>query len=306
MEQKDQIDIYIGGRGEDQSMNTKDNSTQFSNDTSSGAATTTLREEIRGSWRWKRNVSGGLTTGNGFIQLAPRDFQILKFILAMKFATHLEIHQKFFRDVHSGSKESFSFEQARKRLRQLQQADLLRPFYIGVPRLKHLVISRKGFNLVREKFDEDRLPKPALFPDLHLLNHDRYVLHERLRLEVVENAAQWISDRALQSGVIPHLGLDEKSVPDAIYLLPSGLRIALEMEVAVKGKRAYQEKVRKYVSYFRQTAEANLAFDKVRFLCVKTIAVKNLKSHASIYPSFFDVELLSDTENPKSEARSLE
>ena len=280
-------------------MNTKDNSTQISNDTSSGAAVTTLREKIRGSWRWKRNASGGLTTGGSTIQLAPRDFEILRFVLDMKFATHIEIHQKFFRKRLDTGADSVSLIAAKKRIQKLEEADFLRADFVKYPRTKHVILSRKGFSLIQEKFPDSVLGLPMLYLDQRLVNHDRHVMHERLRLEAEEGVTQWISERALQTGVLPHLSLEQRYFPDAIYLLPTGDRVALEMEVAVKSKRAYQEKVEKYVAYFSSTAETDRAFQKVRFLSVEKIAHRNLTQHCGIFPSLFQVDLLSEILNPK-------
>lgn len=77
------------------------------------------------------------------------------------------------------------------------------------------------------------------------------VLESRIILENQRAATCWVSDRKLRSSSELAGGLTAKYIPDGIYLSEGQMKVAIEIEISVKSKTRYREKIKKYVHLMR-------------------------------------------------------
>jgi hypothetical protein len=146
-------------------------------------------------------------------------------------------------------------------------------------------------------------PKQAPLKALKFINnrifvHDKYVLESRLQLERDLKITHWLSDRKLCSGLINNFGLHYSFAPDAIYTLPTGERVAFEMEVAQKPKADYRKKIESFVRVLRNRDDSIQRFDRVHIRCVRTRPYQILKEEIEVFDDYFDLEFI-ETEREK-------
>lgn len=231
------------------------------------------------------------TTKN--VVLTDRDFEVLEFIMDMKFAGVDEIFEKFFKVTLSNEKAKSS-HWAKKRLMQLEQANFLksvRPFSEPV---RCFTATLKAYYALSQYNPEKFTIKPTGGFDQRTFNHDRCVLHARLFLESSGEIRSWLSDRKLRSSTEFSGGLAVQYIPDAIYIEKSGAKVAFEIEIAVKTKSRYQDKIKKYVHLMRATNSQNKLFDRVQFVCAKETVAKFLARETRIYGELFQILVMSE------------
>jgi hypothetical protein len=131
--------------------------------------------------------------------------------------------------------------------------------------------------------------KPSGGFDQRTFHHDRGVLKARLFLESLGLVNSWLSDRKLKSSTELTGGLSTHYIPDAIYVGPCRARVAFELEIAVKAKSRYQDKVKKYVQLMRAPNPSQKIFDRVQFVCAKDTVAKFLIKETRIYGELFQV-----------------
>lgn len=224
------------------------------------------------------------------MRLTLRDGELLLFLLEMKFGTKEELHSRFFKRLQSGE-TSESLAYVKERIALLKKNG----FLISV---KHpfdwkavFLPTSKAYRWVLERFPGNDVPAPVGRLEIATFEHDAALLKIRMELEGRGEVRSWTSDRQLRS--LPQV-IDRFSghyVPDAVVETLAGGRIALELEIAQKGKEKYREKIRRYVSVFR-TGQIDLPFEKVVFICLKVSVVKILKHETRLYEEYFRVEHL--------------
>lgn len=138
------------------------------------------------------------------------------------------------------------------------------------------------------------MSKPSGGFDQRTFLHDRGVLRARLHLESLRLVNLWLSDRKLKSSTGLAGGLQVQYIPDAIYVTPAGVRVAFELEIAVKAKNRYQDKIKKYVQLMRSTNMQHKVFDRVQFVCAKDTVAKFLIKETRIYGELFEVVTADD------------
>ncbi len=89
-------------------------------------------------------------------------------------------------------------------------------------------------------------------------------------------------------------------IPDAIYVDPAGVRVAFELEIAVKAKSRYQEKIKKYVQLMRSSNPQQKVFDRVQFVCAKDAVAKFLIKETRIYGDLFQILTVDEFESMKA------
>jgi hypothetical protein len=227
------------------------------------------------------------------IKLSARDFEILEFILEMRFASLDEVCAKFFK----GSPNNKTVDgqwYAMKRLPQLEKAG-----YLGSSKrfseTKRLYFANlKAYFLLNYVFPEKNLPRPTETIDARTVVHDYIVLRLRLELEKREIARSWISDRSLkvQTGILGELS--EGYSPDGIYKTSDGPSVAFELEIALKSKARYQDKIRRYVQWLREHRNNPEAFKKVHFVTTNESVKKHLDNFTAMYRELFKIEMVSE------------
>lgn len=235
------------------------------------------------------------------VVLTDRDFEILEFILDMKFSGVEEVFEKFFKVTLSNEIAKSSLW-AKKRLMQLEQAKFVssvRPFSEPV---RCYTATFKAYYALNQYYPEKFICKPSGGFDQRTFHHDQCVLRSRLFLETSAKVKSWLSDRKLKSSTELSAGLSAQYIPDAIYIDQCGARIAFEFEISVKAKARYQDKIKKYVQHMRSANSQLKVFDRVQFVCVKESVAKYLSKETRIYGDLFQVLTANEFSKKKKEA----
>lgn len=233
------------------------------------------------------------------VVLTDRDFEVLEFIMDMKFAGVDEVFEKFFKVTLSNEPAKSSLW-AKKRLMQLEQGKFLksvRPFSEPV---RCFTTTFKAYYALTQYNPEKFVSKPTGGFDQRTFLHDRGVLRARLFLESLGKVNSWISDRKLKSSTELSGGLAVHYIPDAIYVDAVGVRVAFELEIAVKAKSRYQDKIKKYVQLMRSTNPQQKVFDRVQFVCAKDTVAKFLIKETRIYGDLFQILTIDEFQSMKA------
>jgi len=222
------------------------------------------------------------------VVLTERDFEILEFILDMKFVSLEDVFFKFFRIKH-GQEEAKNDLWARKRLCQLEQAKFLRSVRSFSESTRYYTATFKAYYALSNSKPGLQVTKPCGGIDQRTFAHDKAVLKSRLHLESIEKVSSWLSDRKLKCSSELTGGLSTVYVPDAIYTTLAGTRVAFEFEIAVKAKSRYQDKIKKYIQLMRSTSAQHKICDRVQFVCAKGSVAKFLVKETRIYGELFEI-----------------
>ncbi len=182
----------------------------------------------------------------------------------MKFASIQNIFDRFFKVTLSGELAK-SNEWTVRRLQQLASAGYLKGIHSFSEREKYYLATTQGYYAVRDSKPYEIVLRPNQVIDHHHFNHDKLVLESRIALENHKAVTSWISDKKLRSAKELAGGLINSNVPDGIFKLPEGERIALEVERSQKSKKDYLAKIRRYVIMMRSLDSKVKVFDKVYF-----------------------------------------
>ena len=224
--------------------------------------------------------------------LTERDCEVIEFIIEMKFASVVEVYDRFFK-VTLSDENSKSNLWARKRLMQLKQGGFLRANRTPNERETYYSATYKAYYALSNIYPDKSICKPVGGFDHRTFKHDQLVLKCRLDLERQQNITNWISDRRLKASAELSGGLTALQVPDAIYSTADGEKVAFEMEISRKEKSRYSSKVTKYVSLVRQ-AENKRKFGKVLFVCTQDAVKDLLVKETKIYGSIFEVRSMNE------------
>ena len=96
-----------------------------------------------------------------------------------------------------------------------------------------------------------------------------------------------------------HSLLGEGNTPDGIYTTNQNEKIAFELELSVKAKSRYEQKIRKYISIIRDHKNNIETFTKVHFMVSSDVTYKYLIQYSKLYKDFFMIEKIniSDLKN---------
>jgi hypothetical protein len=227
------------------------------------------------------------------IELTNRDFEIIEFILDMKFASVEEVFIKFF-SITRENENAKSLAWAKKRLYQLEHAKFLNAVYNYSNSVRYYTATYKGYYALVNFKPELMLAKPTGGFDQRTFEHDKTVLKARILLEKEKKVTSWLSDRRLKAtpDFMPNLALGY--FPDAIYLDASGRKVALEVEIAVKAKSRYLDKIKRYLSVMRNLDPNSAGFEKCLYVCSKKSVANNIKYQTGIYGDLFEVQTFDE------------
>lgn len=222
------------------------------------------------------------------IRITLRDGELLLFLLEMKFATKELLHGRFFKKLLSGA-ESRSLEYARERIALLKGNGLIGSAKHPYEWRTVLLPTVKAHRWVSSHFPEKDVPEATGRLEVATFEHDSALLDLRTALEDSGKVRTWISDRQLRNlpGIVDRFS--SHNVPDAIIETCKGTWIALELEISQKAKQKYQEKIRKYLSVFRDK-QLQLEFQKVVFVCPKESVAKVLRRETRLHEEYFEVQ----------------
>jgi hypothetical protein len=198
------------------------------------------------------------------LRLTRRDFEILAMLLEQGFLTLEAVYLAFF-DNRKDSSLPFPprLEVTRQRLRLLEKAGLIQSQPVPMEAKGVYLLTRTGRDVLSEKLPSKVFGPVPRFVDLGAYEHDKAVTFCRIALEKSGKASHWYPERRTKAEGFSrgHKVLDEKLVPDGIFVSPKGAYVALEVEPARKAKERYQEKM----SYYR-SAFAKEILDKILYV----------------------------------------
>ncbi len=223
------------------------------------------------------------------VRLVARDFEVIRFLIQMKFSSIEEIHQKFFKLSPTGI-ESRSLRWARERLAALCELGLVSSENVAGSNKRYFVATAKGYHLISRTLLLDGFVKPTGRIDIRTFEHDLAVLRMRLELESESLVTNWTSDRELKAASEGFDALRGDYAPDAIYQTPSGEQVALEVEIARKAKIRYQKKIQHYVDTYRDRGSSSFKLSKVHVVCLRKSVFEIWKEKTEIFGSIFQVE----------------
>lgn len=227
------------------------------------------------------------------VSLTQRDYEVLLFLIEMKFSSLDEISFKFFK---SYSKEGKIVPNTYviKRLAQLIKDGFLKSTraFDATKRLYYPTI--KSYLMLTKLYPEKVIVRPSGNIDGRTVVHDYYLLVLRLRLENLNKAHDWISDRIIKTTLNVYNELGSGNTPDGIYTDVNGQSVAMELEVSVKSKARYLDKVKKYVSFIRAHEANPQMIKRVHYVVFAQPTYKHLTEYTSLYKHFFTIEKASD------------
>lgn len=216
-----------------------------------------------------------------------RDLEIVRFLLEMKFSTTQQLFERFFKETRTGISNNMHWCQRRlSQIESLNYIKSIKSFYGGKRLYLPTPNGYYGFiNMMRGKF----VPKPFGGMDLNTFQHDLSLVDLRLEFEKKFKVTNWISDRVLRSDPIYKEVFDLDHIPDAIFTTKENKKVALELEISVKGKKKYQEKINSYVRLMRK-GESQSPFEKVIYVCIRENVFRYVKRETEIYQDLFEVK----------------
>lgn len=226
------------------------------------------------------------------MHLTDRDFEIVNFVLNMKFATVENIHQRFFKYKKDGSISNSEWY-ARERVRELVLDKYLQPVKYRFENKNYYIGTKEGYDLIRYMKSSWEPAKPIDRIDVRTFDHDQRVMESRILLEEHEKVSQWQSDKQLKAEYLcmygPVNGRD--CTPDGVYKSLAGKVIAFEYEIAQKSKKRYDEKIQHYVNCIRQNYFTAIPkYDHVRIACEYEAVYRVLCDQTSLYKQYFIIE----------------
>lgn len=222
-----------------------------------------------------------------------RDFEIIKFILEMKYSSVEDIYQRFFKINFLGM-ESLTNRAAYRRLQLLEENGYLisarnftvnEKIYLATPKSYYLMMNISPSELF--------ISYPLKKIDHRTFDHDHMLVQIRQKLESTEKVTLWMSDRYLKSKTEFNELNSLNIVPDAIYTTTDGQKVALELELTLKSKERYRTKIKSVVEYLRKIEAKPKAFQKVRFLCKTKAIFESISYESKLYSKYFQIELFT-------------
>lgn len=213
------------------------------------------------------------------VRVTPRDLDMLEFINDMKFAGASLIFQRFFRKKGEGGANSVVV--AKNRLNRLRLVGVLEGERNHAVNQTFYRVTKAGVELL-DRFRPMREHPVALKRiDHHTFDHDRWVAEMRVALEKAFVLTSWISERQLKAEGSVLRGLPEEYHPDAVFVKPTGERVAFEFENAWKSKDRYQRKVNRFVDILK--GDGQRIFDQVHYVCLKSGVAKSISGISRVY-----------------------
>ena len=222
------------------------------------------------------------------VVLAPRDLEVIEFILDMKFASSEEIFEKFFK-VTFANRAATNDLWAKKRLSQLEQGKFLRSVRAFSEAARYYIPTLKGYYALTQIHPEKFLTKPISGFDQRTFIHDKIVMKCRLLIESHLKKANWISERKLKSSTQLSCGLSSLDIPDGVFDHPIWGRVAFELEIAHKNQARYSKKVKRYVQLLRSREITENKFDCIVFVCLKATVRERLFRETNLFGPMFKV-----------------
>lgn len=232
------------------------------------------------------------------VEIVERDLEVLDFILDMKFATAIDIYERFYARSFNESPSPNQTRWVKYRLMQLERSGFLRAFASFGKKETLYVTTPKAYYTLNSVYPSQTRPKPSIGIDIRTYSHDRELLLLRLNYERIHQDVCWVSDRRLRQNLGETFGLHGSDVPDAIVTLPEVGLVAIELEIALKARSRYKEKIAKYVRLIRDPRPNSDGLKRVIYHCLKKQVLDVLREETRIFGSIFEV-IKTDSQSDK-------
>lgn len=183
----------------------------------------------------------------------------------MRFASFEVIYQKFFLNLRSGGKSKSDWW-ARERIGLLKRHGFLNAKRISFTGESYFLSTELAHTALSSLRLSRSFVRPLDNINVTTFEHDKRVTFARLALEQAGRATNWCGERRLKSETALTVGLPRAYQPDAIYWNKLGEPVAFELELSVKQKERYEDKIRKYVDVIRQAELKGDGFRAVLFV----------------------------------------
>jgi hypothetical protein len=222
-------------------------------------------------------------------RLQPRDYEIMRFILEQKFCSLEALYFRFF-DARKSQDEPppKNFWTTRQRLAKLRGLALLKTEAVPSSGKAQFLLTPFGHKVLAARIPEAARIRPAKAIDFSLFDHDAKVTTIRALAEARGKCQEWRSDKRLKAGPVPigegrefHFAKDLR--PDAFFVNSKSERVALEIEVARKGRPRLEAKIELYDGLLEESwrsghgPEAFQVLDKVWFIATKPSVLRLLR-----------------------------
>jgi hypothetical protein len=227
-------------------------------------------------------------------KLKERDIEILKFVLEMKFVSIEEVYEKFFKVKMNGEKSKSDWW-ARDRVYQLKKMGFLKAVHFFTEARAFYVATHDAYHLLGELYPLNFFCKPTTGLDVRTFHHDWLVTKSRLVLENQGRVTKWISEKTLKTQDSINLGIAKKYMPDGCYIDQNEKVVAFELELTLKSRSRYRDKIRLYANLMRQKSIVkSLKFEKCLFICRTQSVAENLKRQTLPFGSLFEIRMLDE------------
>jgi hypothetical protein len=229
-------------------------------------------------------------------ELKKRDYEILEFVLEMKFASLEDIYNKFFKKRLNGE-ESKSDWWARDRVYKLKKLGLLRSVKFFSESRAFYMATYDAYHLLSELYPLNFYCKPTRDIDVRTFYHDWLVTKCRIEMEENDVAKSWVSEKVLKTKESINFGIAKKYMPDGCYVNSAGENVAFELELTLKSISRYRNKVKLYTSLINRTKHNDsFRFEKCLFVCRRKTVADHLRRQILPYGNLFSIQMLSDFE----------
>ncbi len=216
------------------------------------------------------------------MQLQDRDREILTLCYEQRFLLIRQIEKFFYKG---------SYEEAKRRVREMKKANLMRDAKNNLGRSKILELTKIGRAIAVEQSLIGSLPNHEIDPSA--IEHHALVTETRLLLEKLWDG-YWIPELALRA----HF---HQEIPDGIFVFhESGNKVMVELENSLKGRARFENRIRSWQH------SSKTVF--VLFVCtsaqIQTSLIRYLEKSPS-HPLHL-VTTLSELEQPEPVAWSIE
>lgn len=225
--------------------------------------------------------------------LQDRDFEIIRFILEMKFSTVRHIYEQFFKVTKSG-KKSTNTRWCTEKLCRLKKHGYLKTqknFYSG----EFLYLATdSAYDLLNKHYPSEEFQGPIKSVDFRQYFHDYQIIDIRIRLSQVFKISKWISDRNILVDERLRSYFNVSNIPDGIFQDSEGSFYFLEFENSRKARHVYREKINTYLKHMRSPDSFYAKPKRVLFICAKPAVADFLTQETRIYQDLFEVKTLED------------
>ena len=166
----------------------------------------------------------------------------------------------------------------------------------GLSQYRIYLPTPKSYLYLKNSFSDKTFCRSVYEIDKYTFDHDLCLQRVRAGLEKINPDIQWISEKYLIDYPEEFKAFTSEFRPDAILIRNNTEKVALELELARKSKKRYQEKIKRYVQILL-SGNPDSPFQKVHFICRDQAVIEILKEEVQLLATYFEFTLLNSILN---------